>query len=289
MLKNPKRWHILFACVAVMLLAAGCFQQVGDASQPFAVSQGLATETPLPTETPTETVTPTPSPTPDSTAFLLPEETEEPFVIGTVSDQAISDFGPTSTPAAVAQNEDPFSLTATEFVRQVTVTVEVALTQTAQAEGIGATPTDLPPVFTPTASVPAGGGPTVPGGSCVHEVVAGENLFRLSLRYGVPVMDMAAASGITNINLIRVGQRITIPGCGTTGVFPPPTSVSPDTVGGATGGPLPPARSHVVQQYETLFEISLLYGVPVASIAAANGISNINLIYLGQTLAIPGA
>jgi LysM repeat protein len=42
-----------------------------------------------------------------------------------------------------------------------------------------------------------------------------------------------------------------------------------------------------VQQGETLYEISLRYGVPVADIAAANGIANINLIYLGQELVIP--
>ena len=44
---------------------------------------------------------------------------------------------------------------------------------------------------------------------------------------------------------------------------------------------------HVVRQGETLFQISMQYGVPVADIAAANGISNINIIYLGQTLVIP--
>jgi LysM repeat protein len=44
---------------------------------------------------------------------------------------------------------------------------------------------------------------------------------------------------------------------------------------------------HVVQRGENLFRISLRYGRSMASIAAANGISNYNLIYAGQTLIIP--
>ena len=36
---------------------------------------------------------------------------------------------------------------------------------------------------------------------------------------------MQLASNIANPNLVLVGQRVTIPGCGTTGFTPPPTSI----------------------------------------------------------------
>jgi spore germination protein len=45
--------------------------------------------------------------------------------------------------------------------------------------------------------------------------------------------------------------------------------------------------THIVQQGETLFEISLQYGVPVNTIAAANGIVDVNRIFLNQELIIP--
>ncbi|HEY1407850.1 MAG TPA: LysM peptidoglycan-binding domain-containing protein [Promineifilum sp.] len=45
---------------------------------------------------------------------------------------------------------------------------------------------------------------------------------------------------------------------------------------------------HVVQPGDSLFRISLQYGVPVASIVAANNIVNPNLIFVGQELVIPG-
>ncbi len=44
---------------------------------------------------------------------------------------------------------------------------------------------------------------------------------------------------------------------------------------------------HVVQPGENLFRISLRYNVSMADIAAANNISNVNLIFAGQQLIIP--
>lgn len=69
------------------------------------------------------------------------------------------------------------------------------------------------------ASVPAG--PTcvaqggVPsGGGCVasHTIVAGENLYRISLHYGVNMWHIARCNGIFNLNYIRVGDVLCIPG-----------------------------------------------------------------------------
>ncbi|MCA9905515.1 MAG: LysM peptidoglycan-binding domain-containing protein, partial [Anaerolineae bacterium] len=114
-----------------------------------------------------------------------------------------------------------------------------------------------------------------------------QNLYRISLAYGVSVNDIAARSGITNINLILVGQKLTIPGCGTTGYQPPPTTVPSDGSAQPVPGPGTGGRLHIVDQGETLFELSLLYGVRVADIAAANGITNINYIQIGQQLTIP--
>ena len=47
-------------------------------------------------------------------------------------------------------------------------------------------------------------------------------------------------------------------------------------------------RTHVVQPGENLFRISLHYELHYETVAAANGIINPDLIYIGQTLTIPG-
>jgi LysM repeat protein len=75
---------------------------------------------------------------------------------------------------------------------------------------------------------------------------------------------IANANGITNPNRIYVGQRLTIPTAS------------------------PAGRVHVVQRGETLLQIALRYGVDAWAIARANGITNLNYIYVGQRLVIPG-
>lgn len=171
---------------------------------------------------------------------------------------------------------DPVFMTATAIIAGATATEAFYLTQTAVSQGFGI-PTEEP-VFFPT-ETPFTVAPQ-PGADCVHQVQAGENLFRISLRYGVDVFELARYNSLPNMNLIVVGQSITIPGCGTTGQVPSQPGI-PST-GTGVCGPL-----YTVQQGDTLFKISLRCGVPVMSIAAANGISNINLILINQQLTIP--
>jgi LysM repeat protein len=106
------------------------------------------------------------------------------------------------------------------------------------------------------------------GEAVTHVVQIGENLFRISLKYGTTVEAIAAANNIINPNLVYAGQQLTIQGG--------------QTPGGSTG-----VRYHVVQPGETLWSIAMRYGTTPWNIAAANGIANINFIYAGRTLRIP--
>jgi len=102
----------------------------------------------------------------------------------------------------------------------------------------------------------------------------GDTLFLISVRFGTSMYAIANASGITNLNVIYVGQVVVIP-CGT-----PPAPVPP---------PSPPVSCiHIVQRGEWLSTIAGRYGVSLWTMASANGISNPNWIYPGQRLVIPG-
>jgi LysM repeat protein len=102
-------------------------------------------------------------------------------------------------------------------------------------------------------------------GDVIHIVRYGENLTMIAARYGVSLWDITRANGITNPNRIYVGQRLVIP--------------SASLVGGST---------HVVRLGETLTVIGWRYGIDPWAIARANRIANLNLIYVGQRLVIPG-
>ncbi len=100
-----------------------------------------------------------------------------------------------------------------------------------------------------------------------YTVKAGDNLFRIGLAYGISWVQIAEANGIVNPNQIKVGDVLKIP-------------VS-------TPGPTPDF-THQVKAGETLFQISLRYGVSWTAIAEKNNIKSPYVIYVGQTLVVPG-
>jgi LysM repeat protein len=115
--------------------------------------------------------------------------------------------------------------------------------------------------------------------SCVsyHIVQPGENLFRIGLRYGLTVDQVARANGIVNPNTIYVGQQLCIPGGN---VPPPPPPYNP-----------PPGNCtyYTVRAGDTLGSIALRYNTTVYKLQQANNIRNPNLIYVGMRLCIPGS
>jgi len=122
-------------------------------------------------------------------------------------------------------------------------------------------------------------------GTVTHTVQPNENLFRISLRYGVTVRAIADANGIANPNLIVIGRVLNIPG-----------GVDSGGTGGSTGQPATPAPtdppatgSYTVVAGDTLSAIARRFNTSVQAIAQANNIANPNLILVGQVLNISGA
>ncbi len=95
----------------------------------------------------------------------------------------------------------------------------------------------------------------------------GDSLSLIAARYGTTVSAIAQANGLTNPNLIYVGQRLTIPG-----------GSSPSTTGSGL---------YVVQRGDTLSAIAVRYQTTVQQLVQMNGLTNPNLIAVGQRLAVP--
>ncbi|NWF68245.1 MAG: LysM peptidoglycan-binding domain-containing protein [Chloroflexi bacterium] len=292
------RFQGLLLSLFILSSASACVQPVGSELEPTPFGQQQPTWTPLPTLTPqlieqVVIVTNTPDP-------FVPQEAP----VGGSEDAALTDELAAEqqpvVPQATTQPEalSPDQMRATQVIQNATATVDAANTATAAAMG-----TLFVPLASPTATTAAGTPqPILSGTDCVDEVRAGDNLYRIATRYGLRVTDVAVYNNIANADVIFVGQRLTIPGCGTTGYRPLPTSTPRATTtptiaivpgGGVTPDPnITPVAgggrfNHTVAEGETLFEIAQRYGVTVTAIAQANGIVNPDLIDMGQVLAIP--
>src|SRR3974390_2023086 len=110
-----------------------------------------------------------------------------------------------------------------------------------------------------------------------HQVMPGENLYRISLAYNVPQSAIMAANGIYNPDLIYAGQSLCIPGYTTPPPAPSPPAPSPPAPSPPAPYPKPPCGIYYTVQYgDTLSSIAARYGVTVQAIMYANNIVNPN-------------
>jgi LysM repeat protein len=314
-----------------------------DTDEPEATSTQLATNTPDPTPTlegPTETPVPTNTPQPTATAVPptntavpptnTPDEDPTPTregatntpipTITPVGDniaipQPSATPAPTETPETEEDDDPPstdddvnFRDTINYEVRRGDTVGRLAALYGSTIDAINgandlnednlifvgqeliipvplaapatSTPSPTPiPSATPEiiydATAPATGGTNATTSvSSVYIVNRGDTLSTIASRFNTTIQSIAEANGIVNINRIFAGQRLVIPG--TTVNIQPPANVVPA-----------PTRAYVVRPGDTLYRISLAFGVPITDIALANNIVNRNLIFSDETLQIP--
>ena len=289
----------LAALFLITVLAVSmCSRAPANAPDPGAesadpeVGGGAGADTGPQTPVPTPTVTREGSPRLDGTATMAlpPTATAEPPTGETTDD------GPqtTATPAVTASAQPP----------TIDPTAPTVPPPTAEPPTPPATRDSPPATATPT-----------PGGERIHVVVAGENLYRIGLLYGLSWVAIAEYNGITNPNTITVGQELRIPPSptatptttaadgatiadnGTAADNKPQTTAtngstdsdSANATEGESSAAVSGRPSAVVSVAagDTLYGISRQYGVDWAQVAEANGLETPNQIYAGQVLKIP--
>lgn len=117
-------------------------------------------------------------------------------------------------------------------------------------------------------ATPAAGTPVVSGNIIIYTVLEGDSLSRIARLYNTSVAAIAQFNGIVSTSRLQVGQQLRIPRSG-------------------VAAPIAPLRTYTVQPGDTLYRISLQFGVTIRRIAEANNIANLNRIYTGQRLIIP--
>ena len=110
-----------------------------------------------------------------------------------------------------------------------------------------------------------------------YTVRRGDTLSGIAVRYGTTVAAIKQANGLRS-NVIYAGQRLKIPGAGSSGS----ANNSSGTSGSSSGG------TYTVRRGDTLFGIAVRHGTTVSAIMQANGLRS-SVIYAGQRLKVPGA
>jgi len=97
-------------------------------------------------------------------------------------------------------------------------------------------------------------------GPGLYYVKAGDTLYSISRRFGIPVQDIVAGNRLRNSYILHIGQRLAIPR----------------------------QQIYRVRKGDTVYSIARAYNVEMASLVASNGISAPFRISIGQKLVIPG-
>jgi uncharacterized protein YkwD len=105
--------------------------------------------------------------------------------------------------------------------------------------------------------------------SLVVTVNAGDTLLGLALAHDVPMAAIQLQNDLGSSTMIRLGQQLEIP----------PKA--------AWEGASPFWVVHVVSQGETLSGIASVYGLTLADLQGANGLADVDLLGIGQTLVLP--
>ena len=133
------------------------------------------------------------------------------------------------------------------------------------------------PIYTPpVVTYPSGTTITTVTSYTSYVVRPGDFLASIAQRFSTTPQAILSANAIANPNLIYVGQLLTIPRTTTRTVIPRPLP-----------RPVVSGRLYIVQPGDNLFSIAARFGRNAWVIARANGILDLNAIYIGQPLVIP--
>ncbi|WP_312041008.1 LysM peptidoglycan-binding domain-containing protein [Leuconostoc lactis] len=118
--------------------------------------------------------------------------------------------------------------------------------------------------------------------AATYTVKSGDTLSRIAAQFKMSVAEIAALNQISNVNAINVGQVLKVNG----------TTANTNTNTNQTNASKPSASnaaSYTVQSGDTLSKIAASHQMSLSQLAALNGITNPNLIRVGQVLKVTGA
>lgn len=129
------------------------------------------------------------------------------------------------------------------------------------------------------------------GSRKTYVVQPGDSLYTIGLTFGVSWQSIATANSILPPYIIYIGQSLIIPSSGGTTTSPQSSSSqyssSTFTSTSCSTTQSISALYYTVQPGDSLYQISLNFGISWESIATANNVQSPYIIYIGESLLIP--
>jgi LysM repeat protein len=116
----------------------------------------------------------------------------------------------------------------------------------------------------------------------------GDDLTRVSARYGSSVAAILAANGLSDPNRVYAGQTLVIPNTATAAAPVDPTAADQTMATEATAtADADASTTYTVKRGDSAIRIARRFGVDENDLLAANGINDADRILIGQRLTIP--
>lgn len=139
-------------------------------------------------------------------------------------------------------------------------------------------------------TIPAPGGtqapapapaPQQPTGTSTYAVQRGESLAIIAIKFNTTYIVLAEMNGIADPNILHVGQVLRVPA--------PASAPAPTDSGAAAPAPQPATGVYTVQRGDSLAIIAAKFNINYFELAQLNGITNPDVLTVGQVLRVPGA
>ena len=131
------------------------------------------------------------------------------------------------------------------------------------------------------APAPAPSAAPQPTGETTHTVQRGESLAIIAAQYGTTYIVLAEMNGIANPDVLHVGQVLRVPA--------PASAPAPTDSGTTAPAPQPTTGTYTVQRGDSLAIIAAKFNTNYIELARLNGITDPNVLHVGQVLRVPGA
>lgn len=117
-------------------------------------------------------------------------------------------------------------------------------------------------------------------------VRAGDTASAIASRYKMSLSTLQSLNHLTNINLIRVGQKLVVSGSATTNTVPS-SSTTTKPASSVTSSGL--SSSYVVKSGDTMSKIAAAHQLSLSTLLSLNSMKASQIIYVGQKIKVTGA